>query len=381
MMKKDDSARLLERILGLTSNGANGVFAEPMGERRTFAGLLETFVHLEFTEQEAIAHWEKILHNMEHLTEKLGRPASVYLSLVDYFTNENHAFNSPMLVEVHVFRQAERLAMIDGLTGVFNRRYMDMILRKEFNRCDRYGKSLSVCILDIDNFKSINDSRGHLFGDEVLREIATLIRGALREEDILCRYGGEEFLLILPETDAEGAYTLSERIRTTVKADPFFRDNGVTFSGGTATYPASAFDMVSLIEAADRALYQAKYDGKDCIAEATEERRKFGRYPHAWDIEIYHEKSREPVTGLRTQNVSLGGLQFECSSCFCVDASMRFQFVSLCDERNVEVPGKITWVKKNKNKYLYGVCFMDTPRDIEAKLGCTEYALQETILH
>lgn len=379
-MKKADSARLRERILGLTSNGANGVFAEPMGEKKTFADLLETFVHLEFTEQEAVLHWGKILDNMERLSEKLGRPASVYLSLVDYFTNENHALNSPMLVEVHVFRQTERLAMIDGLTGIFNRRYMDMILRKEFNRCDRYGKSLSVCIFDIDNFKSINDSKGHLFGDEVLREIASLIRCALREEDILCRYGGEEFLLILPETDAEGAYTLAERIRTTVKADPFFRDNGVTFSGGTATYPVAAFDMVSLIEAADRALYQAKYDGKDCIAEATEERRKFGRYPHSWDIEIYHEQSTAPVTGLRTQNVSLGGLQFECLSSFCVDTSMRFKFVSLCDERNVEVPGKITWVKKNKNRYLYGVSFMETPQEIEIKLGCTDNALQASVL-
>ncbi len=380
-MKNTDSARLRERILGLTSNGANGVFAQPMEENKTFAGLLETFVHLEFTEQEAVSHWEKILDNMEHLSEKLGRPASVYLSLVDYFTNENHAFNSPMLVEVHVFRQAERLAMIDGLTGIFNRRYMDMILRKEFNRCDRYGKSLSVCIFDIDNFKAINDSKGHLFGDEVLREISSLIRCTLREEDILCRYGGEEFLLILPETDAEGAYTLAERIRTTVKADPFFRDNGVTFSGGTATYPASAFDIISLIEAADRALYQAKYDGKDRIAEAVEERRKFGRYPHSWDIEVYHDKNAVPVTGLRTQNVSLGGLQFECSSSFCVDAPMSFRFVSLCDERNVEVPGKITWVKRNKNKYLYGASFTDTPREIEEKLGCTDYALEAPVLH
>lgn len=379
-MKNADSARLRERILGLTSNGANGVFAEPMEEKKTFADLLETFVHLEFTEQEAVSHWGKILDNMEHLSNKIGRPASVYLSLVDYFTNENHAFNSPMLVEVHVFRQAERLAMMDGLTGIFNRRYMDMILRKEFNRCDRYGKSLSVCIFDIDNFKSINDSKGHLFGDEVLKEIAALIRGALREEDILCRYGGEEFLLILPETDAGGAYTLAERIRTTVKADPFFRDNGVTFSGGTATYPASAFDIISLIEAADRALYQAKYDGKDRIAEATEERRKFGRYPHSWDIEVYHDNNSLPVTGLRTQNVSLGGLQFECLSSFCVDAPMKFLFVSLCDDRNVEVPGKITWVKRNKNKYLYGVSFTESPREIEEKLGCTDYVLETTVL-
>lgn len=377
-MIEKDSERLRQRILRLTANGSNGVFPESLGDKKSFASLLETFVHLEFTEQEAIEHWGKILDNMEALSEKIGRRASVYLSLVDYFTNENHALNSPMLVEVHVFRQTERLAMIDGLTGIFNRRYMDLILRKEFNRCDRYGKALSICIIDIDDFKAVNDSRGHLFGDEVLREIASLIRGTLREEDILCRYGGEEFLLILPETDAEGAFTLAERIRNTVNAVPFFKDNGITFSGGTATYPSSAYDMISLLEAADRALYQAKFSGKDCIAEATEERRKFGRYPRSWDIVIYHEKETAPRTGLRTQNVSLGGLQFESATSFCVDSSMRFVFVSL-DEggRDVEIPGKITWVKKLGNKFLYGVAFLEAPREIEAKLDCCEHTLQE----
>jgi len=377
-MIEKDSERLRQRILHLTANGSNGVFPESFSDAKSFASLLETFVHLEFTEEEAIGHWEKILDNMDRLSEKLGRRASVYLSLVDYFTNDNHALSAPMLVEVHVFRQTERLAMIDGLTGVFNRRYMDLILRKEFNRCDRYGKALSVCIMDIDDFKMVNDTRGHLFGDEVLREIASLIRGTLREEDILCRYGGGEVFFILPETDAEGAYTLAERIRSTVNAVPFFRDNNISFSGGTATYPSSAYDMISLIEAADRALYQAKYNGKNCISEATEERRRFGRYPHSWDIMIYHENETAPRTGLRTQNVSLGGIQFESKTSFRVDSSMRLVFVSL-DEggRDVEIPGKITWVKKTGNTFLYGVSFLETPREIEIKLDCCEHVLEE----
>lgn len=375
-MIKRDVLKLRQRILQLTEGSKNFLYEEYKNETKTLAGLLQTFVHLEFSEEEAIEHWIKILEGMDSLTKKIGREASVYLSLVDYFTNDNHVFKSPMLVEVHVFRQAERLAMVDALTGAFNRRYMDLILRKEYNRCGRYGKNLSVCIIDIDDFKSINDTHGHLFGDEVLMKITNLIKETLREEDVVCRYGGEEFLLVLPETDAHGAFLLAERIRLAVKAEPYFRDKGITFSGGTASCPGSAFDISSLIDSADRALYQAKYDGKDCIVEATTERRKFGRYPHTWDIAVYYGNEKKSITGLQTHNVSLGGLQFECQLNFGVDSALRFEFNSLEEnDRTVDVPGKLIWVKKNNRSYLYGVTFLETPQEIEAKLRPVEHAL------
>jgi diguanylate cyclase (GGDEF)-like protein len=334
-----------------------------------FSSLLENYVHLDFTEEEAIEHWKNIIGKADALRKELCRGVSIHLAIVDYFTTVTHALNSPMLVEVRVFRQTERLAMIDGLTGIFNRRYMDIILRKEFNRCDRYGKNLSVCILDIDNFKLINDSKGHVFGDQVLRELANLLRESIRDEDIVCRYGGEEFLIILPETDAQGAQILANRIRDEMKETEFFAKYNVTFSAGTATYPSCAREMTDLVLAADRALYQAKYDGKDRVVPAKAERRKFGRFEKSWEVSIFAGTENEPISGVMTQNVSLGGAQFECAINYPIDTDIRLVFTSQePDLDEVEVEGHITWVRRARESFIYGVSFNETPEFFEATL-------------
>lgn len=377
---KDDSVCLRDSIFELINEEPNFDADEYVTDNASFACLLEAFVHLEFTEEEAIAHWKKIIENGNVLREKLGKKIGLHLALVDYFTNIRRIMNSPMLIEVHVFRQTERLAMVDGLTGVFNRRYMDIILKKEYNRCERYGKPLSVCLIDIDNFKQINDNRGHQFGDEVLKEIASLLKAAVREEDIVCRYGGEEFLLILPETEAAGAFILANRIRMELKGDPFFKENRITFSAGTSTFPSAALDIVSLIKAADRALYQAKFLGKDRVAEAVPERRKFGRFPQCWAVDVYPESSREPVIGIMTQNVSIGGIQFECAVRHAIDTPLKLVFTNIDpDIPDVEAEARITWVKKHNDAYLYGVSFIDTPELIESKLLSRAQTLNEFV--
>lgn len=368
-MIKDESVCLRDSIFELINEDPHFKTDEYVSSNASYASLLEAFVHLEFSEEEAIAHWKKIIANGMVLRDKLGKKIGIHLAIVDYFTNVSQIMSSPMLIEVHVFRQTERLAMIDALTGVFNRRYMDIILKKEYNRCERYGKPLSVCLVDIDNFKHINDSKGHQFGDEVLKEIADHLKTAVREEDIVCRYGGEEFLLILPETEAAGALILANRIRHDLKNDPFFKQNKVTFSGGTSTFPSAALDIDSLIQTADRALYQAKFSGKDRIMEAIPERRKFGRYPHCWAVDVYPEGSREPITGIMTQNVSVGGIQFECDVRYAIDMPLKLVFTNLdLNVPDVEAEGRITWVKKHNAAYLYGISFIDTPEFIEAML-------------
>jgi diguanylate cyclase (GGDEF)-like protein len=345
-----------------------------------FARLLENYVHLEFTEEEAITHWHAIVENSFALKEKLGRPIGIHLAVVDYFTNLNHVFSSPMLVEVHVFRQAERLAMIDGLTGIFNRRYMDIILKKEFNRCDRYSKALSVCILDIDDFKAVNDTRGHVFGDQVLKELASLLRESVRDEDIACRYGGEEFLVILPETDTNGALVMANRLRSEMKKRIFFRDNGITFSAGTATYPVCAKELISLIQAADHALYEAKANGKDCVIPANIERRKFGRYSKPWTLTIYSQDGDRQISGIVTQNISLGGIQFECPVRYDIDTLLRLVFTNPDGNyEQIEVEGHITWVRKNRASYSYGVSFISIPETFEMKLAEPQKRIAEPI--
>lgn len=243
-------------------------------ECRFFSRLLEVFVHLEFNEEEAIEHWERIVEHCRGLSAKLGRKIGLPAVLADYFTNDERLLDSPMLIEIHVFKQTERLAMIDGLTGAFNRRYMDIAIKKELNRCARYSKALSVFIIDIDDFKIVNDTYGHVFGDTVLIELSRLMRETMREEDVVCRYGGEEFLAILPETQSSGAMILAERLLAAARELPLLKDRGITFSGGIATFPDMADDPRALIMTADRALYRAKFSGKNRVfmAEAKDKR-------------------------------------------------------------------------------------------------------------
>jgi diguanylate cyclase (GGDEF)-like protein len=168
--------------------------------------------------------------------------------------------------------RVEEQALTDPLMGIWNRRRMAEILSTEVRRSIRFGHPISLLILDIDDFKQINDTEGHLQGDAALESIAEVVRGVTRSIDEPVRYGGDEIALILPETDAEGAAALAERLRTDVRETEVPRRQGgtlgITVSVGVATVPRSASDVDSLIDAADKALLRAKRAGKDMIRTA-----------------------------------------------------------------------------------------------------------------
>jgi diguanylate cyclase (GGDEF)-like protein len=162
---------------------------------------------------------------------------------------------------VRLLAERERLAAIDGLTGLANRREFDQVLAGEVNRSERSLEPLSLVVFDVDHFKSINDTRGHLGGDEVLRSIAEVLAGAVREMDLVARYGGEEFALVLPRCDQEDAVRVVQRITSASRARADLE--GVTLSAGVATLPVNAIDALSLVAAADEALYTSKRSGRD----------------------------------------------------------------------------------------------------------------------
>jgi len=166
------------------------------------------------------------------------------------------------------------LAITDGLTGLHNRRYMENHINTLVHDATARGKDLSVLILDLDYFKSVNDSYGHQAGDDVLREFARRLRKSVRGVDLVCRYGGEEFVVIMPETNTGLAYTVAERIRERIAAAPFAitgrtREIPVTISVGIASLNDTTQTAEALLERADHALYAAKRDGRNrVVAEA-----------------------------------------------------------------------------------------------------------------
>jgi diguanylate cyclase (GGDEF)-like protein len=165
----------------------------------------------------------------------------------------------------------EHETFTDPLTGIYNRRFMEQRLDEEISKARRYGFQLSVLLFDLDYFKRVNDEHGHQAGDQVLIEISTLINEQLRDSDILSRYGGEEFLIITPNTNPAEAALLAERLRARVEAQGFLKDHEgiqqpelqLTVSIGLASFDDSNDNQGNLIANADRNLYQAKNDGRN----------------------------------------------------------------------------------------------------------------------
>jgi diguanylate cyclase (GGDEF)-like protein len=172
---------------------------------------------------------------------------------------------------VGLHETVERQAVTDELTGLSNRRRFQDTLIAEVERAKRFDQQLGLVLLDIDDFKSVNDTYGHQQGDLVLKEVARILREYSREIDEPARYGGEELAVVLPSTDLTGAFNLAERVREGIQAlrlpvlgDETAQPLRVTASFGAAAVPISAEDVRGLVAAADEALYQAKRAGKNC---------------------------------------------------------------------------------------------------------------------
>lgn len=158
----------------------------------------------------------------------------------------------------------------DDLTTAFNRRHLDAYLEEELERDRRYGRTFSVLFFDLDHLKEVNDRHGHLAGSRVLREVATLIKSKLRKSDRIFRYGGDEFVVTLPETGAEGALRVAHRLRRAVRSHRFLAGEGLTVtltaSFGVSTFPHDGSSQEDLIRAADKAMYRVKARSRDGVA-------------------------------------------------------------------------------------------------------------------
>jgi diguanylate cyclase (GGDEF)-like protein len=169
----------------------------------------------------------------------------------------------------HYVERVKQLAYLDGLTGIFNRRFFELRIIEEIERARRYGTGMAVIMADIDQFKKLNDEFGHLLGDEVLRQVSSLFHQQLRKIDVVCRYGGEEFAILLTQTNTQQAVIIAEKLRRLVEGYQFPGvPRTVTISAGVAAFPDHGKSRDDLIRAADNGLYAAKQAGRNriCLA-------------------------------------------------------------------------------------------------------------------
>jgi diguanylate cyclase (GGDEF)-like protein len=218
-----------------------------------------TTAQIDLSETEANDYWERILMRRRELSETFGKRVSLRTAMVDVLASANF-LRVPILMEYEEFKKLQINAATDALTGLYNRRLFDEYCDKELNRAKRYSQQLAIVILDMHQLKQVNDRYGHLRGDQVLQLAATTLRKTLRASDFAFRIGGDEFALLLPQTDPEQAEILCHRVRAQYEADakPMQLDVAVTLDFGVAVLPQDGDQKSVLMGLADQRLYTLK---------------------------------------------------------------------------------------------------------------------------
>jgi diguanylate cyclase (GGDEF)-like protein len=227
-----------------------------------------TSTRLDLRESQSLQLWEEVLAHRRHLSEQLGRPVSFKTVLIDVLTSAG-MIHVPVILEYQDYKKLQVNAVTDALTGLYNRRLFTEYFEKEMNRARRYGLPLSIVILDLHRFKEVNDRYGHPRGDDILRAAATTLQKSLRTSDSAFRIGGDEFALLLPQTDTAQALALSRRIESVFAEtlQPLHLAFPVTMDHGIATFPQDGDHSDQLIHVADERLYLLKHANHSRSAE------------------------------------------------------------------------------------------------------------------
>ncbi len=337
-----------------------------------YSELIYTLSHLRFDETEARPHWEQILEHRQSMLERLGAPVDLRVALTSYFLEVNRKLRNPKIIEIQLFAQAQASAYRDELTGLYNYRLFREHLSRELIRSERSGTPLSLVMVDVDNFKSYNDSNGHEAGNQALVKVAELLTGLLRKTDIPARYGGEEFALILPATPKTSAQLVAERTRESIERQAFVEgeveaSGNLTVSMGVATFPADAADTGELVRHADRALYVAKSRGRNQVALYGESRRSFGR------VNVTISGSFRILTpdshAMTTVNLSESGVMFRTDQELPVGTVIEFKMQFPDSLQPITASGRIVHVEEREGQFLTAVHITDARNADRAALG------------
>ncbi|MDD5674243.1 MAG: GGDEF domain-containing protein [Chitinivibrionales bacterium] len=231
---------------------------------RFYTDLLYAVTHHLFSPTIAENLWNNILRHKYEMSTTMNRNIRIAVASLDYLSNLTGELHAATVIDEAHIAAIVNLSVHDNLTGLFNHAFCYQKVDQELKRHARYGTPVSLMMIDTDNFKELNDHFGHPEGDTVLAEIGKLLKEGARELDICCRYGGDEFAVILPQTDAHDAGILAERLRAKIEeCKP--KGHAMTFSIGVASCAETVCTSQNLVQKADTALYEAKRAGKNRV--------------------------------------------------------------------------------------------------------------------
>ncbi len=249
---KDSSLSLID-IESIANDDDVKKYYEDKYPGHLYSKILLLLTHESYEEDEAKSLWNKIMCHLSDLNHKLGRNVGVSVATLDYLSNIRNTLETPVIIEESKSEFLSKTTTKDELTGLYLRAVFDVVLKRNIEETNRDNTSLSLFMIDIDDFKSINDTYGHQEGDNVLKIIGLTISDLARKMDFPARYGGEEFAIIMPKADKEQAFKAAERIRKAI-AQLKFKGFSVTVSIGISQADRDVNTPDKLIHAADTAL-------------------------------------------------------------------------------------------------------------------------------
>jgi diguanylate cyclase (GGDEF)-like protein len=342
--------------------------------RQTYSVILHVLTHLELEPVKAEECWNRILTHRKSLSDTIGRDISLRTAMCDYFQSIDRTLKNPIVIEIQIFEATANSSKFDSLTGLYSKGFFDSALEREIARAKRYKTDLSILFFDLDNFKGVNDTYGHLTGDMVLKRVSRVVIEETRSEDTPARFGGEEIVLILPETGKVQSLVAGERIRKKIEALKMTHDKqpiNLTVSGGLATYPIDAKNPIKLMQCADNALYNAKRSGKNNIAFYSKDKRHSNRIDFKTEIKIrkINLDDLRDFTGIG-KNISITGMRFESANSLEMGSKVQLQIPVSTKESPVSVIGSVVRVEKiNDGQYDISVSFVDIEKTTMDKLN------------
>ena len=283
--------------------------------KRVYQVLIHALTSLDLPADMSHEYWRNTLARRDQMSALLGRDVSLVTALGDYLYHRDRETYTPFLIDAKNYEQIVQQSVKDRLTGLNNRAYFDQVFEQQLSLAQRYNTDLSLLFLDLDNFKDINDRFGHQTGDYVLQTVAALIEKEKRDSDIAIRYGGEEFILLMPHTGSINGLILAERIRKLVSRTVINHNDhaiSITISGGLASYPKDGDISSDILAVADQALYQSKGAGKNLISLFKKDKRRYLRVKFHNPIYVKElEINAIPTYAGRGKDICIGGILFQ----------------------------------------------------------------------
>ncbi len=342
--------------------------------------ILNNLVQLNFTRENACKYWDAIVKHAEKMQEHLNRKVGLATAACDYFSSIQPYLNNPKLIEISRFEETLRSAYQDFLTGLLSRWAFQNSFEQEISRAKRHNQDATIIFFDLDTFKKINDRHGHLAGDAVLKEVGRILLRSKRKEDIACRYGGDEFVILLPETNKFMGLMVGKKILEQINKTIIYYEGveiPVFCSAGLASFPLDSHDGPGLITCADRAMYQAKSRGTHELNLFSEEKRIFTRVCFDKKIGIRSLEQMQDDGSGRSKNISESGILISCHECYTIGTRLELK-IPVQDSSYLTITGSVVRVEQfDSNLFDIGLSFLHLKSNRGPTTERDEYILQQ----